>query len=101
MSVFGHADPVGDDNYNKQLSGRRATAVYAVFTRNVDLWEELYANNVSGDSWGFRSLQSMLGALGFDAGPPTGATNARTDAAVRAFQTDQQGRWHRRRENPP
>jgi peptidoglycan hydrolase-like protein with peptidoglycan-binding domain len=89
VSVFGHADPVGDDNYNKQLSGRRATAVYAVFTRNVDLWEELYANNVSGDSWGFRSLQSMLGALGFDAGPPTGATNARTDAAVRAFQTDQ------------
>src|SRR5450432_1261264 len=26
LSVFGHADPVGDDDYNKQLSGRRAQA---------------------------------------------------------------------------
>src|SRR5579883_1077004 len=29
LSVFGHADPVGDDEYNKQLSGRRATVFYA------------------------------------------------------------------------
>src|SRR5690348_15309553 len=26
LSVFGHADPVGDDEYNKALSGRRARA---------------------------------------------------------------------------
>src|SRR5690349_16893462 len=24
LSIFGHADPVGPDEYNKQLSGRRA-----------------------------------------------------------------------------
>lgn len=88
LSVFGHADPSGEDEYNKQLSGRRATAIYAVLVRNTDLWEELYANDVSGDSWGFRSVQSMLVAVGYDAGAPTGSSNATTDAAVRAFQTD-------------
>src|SRR5215813_9086595 len=34
LSIFGHADPVGDDSYNKQLSGRRAQAVHAVLVRN-------------------------------------------------------------------
>src|SRR6476661_6357117 len=29
LSVFGHADPTGDDEYNKALSGRRAAAIYA------------------------------------------------------------------------
>src|SRR6185369_5432195 len=26
LSIFGHGDPVGNDDYNKQLSGRRALA---------------------------------------------------------------------------
>src|SRR5688500_8009527 len=38
LSVFGHADPTGNDDYNKQLSGRRATAIYALLTRNTNLW---------------------------------------------------------------
>lgn len=28
LSIFGHAGPVGDDDYNKTLSGRRAKAIY-------------------------------------------------------------------------
>ena len=32
LSLFGHADPVGNEEYNKVLSGRRAKAVYAVPT---------------------------------------------------------------------
>ena len=28
LSVFGHADPVGNDEYNKGLSGRRSTVIY-------------------------------------------------------------------------
>ena len=27
LSVFGHADPTGNDDYNKALSGRRAAAI--------------------------------------------------------------------------
>ena len=43
MSVFGHADPVGDEEYNKGLSGRRAEAIYAVLVRDAARWETLYA----------------------------------------------------------
>ena len=41
LSVFGHADPVGNDAFNKALSGHRAGAVYAILTRNVTMWEKL------------------------------------------------------------
>src|SRR5580698_2019333 len=36
LSVFGHADPVGDDEYNKKLSGRRATVIYALLISTTD-----------------------------------------------------------------
>jgi len=42
VSIFGHADPVGADEYNKQLSGRRARAVYGLLTHNLTLWNQLY-----------------------------------------------------------
>src|SRR6266446_7275912 len=34
LAVFGHADPVGNDDYNKTLSGRRAMVIYAMLTRD-------------------------------------------------------------------
>ena len=34
LSIFGHADPVGHDDYNKALSGRRAKAIYALLIFN-------------------------------------------------------------------
>jgi hypothetical protein len=58
ISIFGHADPVGSDDYNKQLSGRRATAVYAMLTRRPDLWETLYSH--PGEHWGADAIQTML-----------------------------------------
>ena len=61
LSVFGHADPVGRDEYNKALSGRRALAVYGMLTRRTDIWDELYRKrDASGDKWGLRSIQIML-----------------------------------------
>ena len=59
-SVFGHADPTGKPEYNKTLSGRRALAVYAVLTRNTEMWEELFQNGFGGDEWGIASIQTML-----------------------------------------
>src|SRR5262245_9668408 len=49
LSIFGHADPIGDDAYNKTLSGRRASAIYALLVRDVAMWEKLHAQPSGGD----------------------------------------------------
>ncbi|HSR13564.1 MAG TPA: OmpA family protein, partial [Thermodesulfobacteriota bacterium] len=70
LSVFGHADPVGNDDYNKKLSGRRAAAVYGMLVRDTDLWEELYSNPLGGDNWKDKAVPMMLADLGYPAGTP-------------------------------
>jgi hypothetical protein len=67
LSLFGHADPVGNDDYNKTLSGRRAAAIYALLTRKTDVWEHLYSNPFGGDNWGSRATAEMQRVLGPDA----------------------------------
>src|SRR4051795_3185500 len=52
LSIFGHADPVGDDDLNKVLSGRRATAIYGLLTRNTAVWEQLFSQPEKNDDWG-------------------------------------------------
>lgn len=82
-SIFGHADPVGSDDYNKQLSGRRAQAVYGMLTRRTELWEELFSQPLGGDKWGDGALRTMLATLGHSAGP-----DEDLHGAVKEFQTD-------------
>lgn len=60
LSIFGHADPVGDDEYNKQLSGRRAMAIYGLLTRDVELWDYLFNTPIGNDKWGKKPLQTMV-----------------------------------------
>lgn len=88
ISIFGHGDPVGDDDLNKRLSGRRAAAVYGLLTRRAEVWEDLYSNkqrfasSCPGDEWGTRSLQLMLNELPADAAEDeTGETSAASSAA--------------------
>jgi hypothetical protein len=76
LSVFGHADPVGNDDYNKQLSGRRATAIYGMLTRDTNLWEKLFSQPFGNDKWGRRSLQIMLDAVS----PATAGQQNQADA---------------------
>jgi hypothetical protein len=70
LSVFGHADPVGSDDYNKTLSGRRATAVYALLITNsepatsVSLWQEI----AHVENWGTSQRQTMRTATGLTDG---------------------------------
>ncbi len=79
-SIFGHADPVGEDEYNKKLSGRRAKAIYGMLTRNVDIWEELYTQPQGGDSWREKKATSMmLSRLGY----------GDTKSEIKRFQRDQ------------
>ncbi len=72
ISLFGHADPVGNDDYNKLLSGRRAAVMYGLLTRREEVWEDLFSNTaifaqpVAGDKWDVRAIQIMLNHL---AGP--------------------------------
>jgi hypothetical protein len=87
-SVFGHADPVGDDEYNKKLSGRRAKSVYAVLTRKVGYWEELYQSPLGGDDWSKHAIQNSLMALGYQPGAGPATTDPATRDAVKQFQQD-------------
>jgi hypothetical protein len=77
ISIFGHADPsfqgnfeVGSstahsgDDYNKALSGRRAIAIYALLIRDAGLWDTLFANHLGADVWGQDSIRIMLGQTG-------------------------------------
>jgi hypothetical protein len=95
LSIFGHADPSGDDDYNKVLSGRRAQAIHAMLLRDTAVWRELYVrHDVRGrDKWGLRSIQIMLNGVGvFEKEPES--SNVRTDgemddatrAKLRSFQ---------------
>ena len=95
MAIFGHADPTGDDEYNKRLSGRRARAVHAVLTRDIAAWEDLFSNPTGGDTWGLRSTQRILGFLRREDGDgpylsekATGTFDGATHDAIRAFQAD-------------
>ena len=89
LTVFGHADPTGRDDYNQVLAGRRAKAVYALLVRDVDMWDELYRVSHGGDEWTLRHIQIMLVKCGYDAGDPDGVLGTNTLDATRAFQRDQ------------
>jgi hypothetical protein len=91
LSIFGHADPTGKDDYNKTLSGRRALAVQALLVRDVARWQKLHDEPFGGDDWGLRSVQHMLAALGFDPGIVDGKMGPKTKSAVRNFQTMEEG----------
>lgn len=94
ISIFGHADPTGDDNYNKELSGRRALAIYGLLVRDVELWDELYQQESAGDRWGLRSVQRMLALLvdaqdqPYYSGPVDDWFGAGSQQALQHFQAD-------------
>lgn len=88
LSVFGHADPVGDDEYNKRLSGRRAGSVFGLLTRDTDLWEDLYQHPAGGDDWKPRAVGVMLGHLKDPDGVPYDEGHPGKFAGVVAFQKD-------------
>ncbi len=94
-SIFGHADPIGSDVFNKKLSGRRAAVIHGLLTRNTDLWEDVYSQTgkftaaLEDDAWGLRVVKTILEALGYSPGPLDDQMRSQTRDAVRSFQTDQ------------
>lgn len=84
LSVFGHADPVGNDEYNKLLAGRRATAIYAMLVRDTALWEDLFSHPQGNDRWGRAALDTMADTVVGGAGKGgTRATEAEKSAGAR------------------
>jgi hypothetical protein len=83
LSIFGHADPVGNDGYNKQLSGRRALAVYSILIRDVDKWAYLYG----ADNWGGPQIIRMLDALSYAPGEKDGLRTGAASESLKAFQS--------------
>jgi hypothetical protein len=68
LSIFGHADPTGDDTYNKTLSGRRASAVFGLLTRDVAMWDKLHDHAAGGDNWKPEAEQTMRATTGLPPG---------------------------------
>lgn len=70
LSVFGHADPVGTDDYNKLLSGRRAIAIYALLISNTDpgiavkMWQYISGK----EKWGSNQQDTMRAVTGSSVG---------------------------------
>jgi hypothetical protein len=75
ISIYGHADPVGDEEFNKTLSGWRAEAIYAVLVRDPARWARIY----DSDGWGQAETDTMLSATGAAAGSQTRAELIATD----------------------
>jgi peptidoglycan hydrolase-like protein with peptidoglycan-binding domain len=80
--VFGHTDKVGSEQYNKDLSDRRAKSAYAFVTNDVALWEGLY----NEESWGLASVQEILADLGFYKGPTDGKDTPASKQAIKDYQ---------------
>jgi hypothetical protein len=93
-ALFGHCDPAGSDELNKVLGDRRVTAIYALLTRQPNLWSDIYDHPAVGDTWGTAAIQCILASLvGADAEPYyqdaiDGQYGQQTSAAVQEFQQD-------------
>lgn len=84
LSVFGHADPVGDDAANKVLSGRRAGAIYGLLTRDTAMWEDLFTKPHGSDRWGDTEVDLMLARVQRDEGP----SDIDRKSRIKSFQND-------------
>lgn len=83
--VSGHADTVGNPEYNRKLSGERAESVAAYLADDVQRWMKWYAPGATSNVWGVREDQYMLSAVGFPCAT-TGTPDAATRTAYQDFQ---------------
>jgi outer membrane protein OmpA-like peptidoglycan-associated protein/peptidoglycan hydrolase-like protein with peptidoglycan-binding domain len=89
--VVGHTDTVGPQDYNLELSKRRAQNMAAYLTDTVETWTACYQPQPISETWGTREDQHMLSVLPeggepFYTGPVDGIAGPKTEKAVSDFQ---------------
>ncbi|MEX1361556.1 MAG: OmpA family protein [Nannocystaceae bacterium] len=84
LGVFAHADRSGDEQRNKELSDRRADAVFAMLTGQLQPLRDV----AERDGWGVAEVQAMLRALGCNPGAIDGIEGPMTMEAVRVFRRE-------------
>jgi hypothetical protein len=91
LSIFGHADPTGNDTYNSALSRRRARAVHAILIRDTATWEQLMApgsganEGANGDAWGAEQKQTMVETVDASTGGVPGASTLPRRELIRRY----------------
>ena len=80
FALFGHADPVGNDQPNKKLSEKRAGVVYGVITRNAEVWKSIFQSPAE-----VRYLQNSLKSVSQDTGLVDGVFGEKTKKAVELY----------------
>ena len=97
--IFGHTDLAGPEALNKELSERRAKALWALLTQDADAWEELFSGTADGpnwkEKWDLEEAQHMLNALGVtdDAGNRINENGVRDDSTKQAIHRFQAGNY--------
>lgn len=97
--IFGHTDLSGSEALNKELSERRAKAVFALLTHDSDAWEQLFSGTADGpnwqEKWDLEETQNMLNALGCtdDEGAPLEETGKRDEPTKQAIHRFQRGEF--------
>jgi len=84
IALFGHADPVGQPDYNSKLSARRALCIYGMLLHKPEIWEDLFKDkSVAGDVWGDPEFDTMLDEVGFDPDLPKGTEDPEKRAEIK------------------
>lgn len=80
LSLFGHADPVGNDVYNKALSERRARAIYAllIFKSDPETAVSYWRSIASTEKWGTSQRDRMQLFVG-------SSNHASADSLIRTY----------------
>jgi peptidoglycan hydrolase-like protein with peptidoglycan-binding domain len=82
LLLFGHADEAGSESYNKELSDRRANAMFAMLTQDLSLLDQVAGD----DGWKLIQYQAIMATLGIAPMDVDGKPGPKTTKGVQAFQ---------------
>jgi outer membrane protein OmpA-like peptidoglycan-associated protein len=99
LIIEGHADRSGDENYNLQISKRRAEGIKALLADDVTLWEGVIGANGTDHTVETEDYQQTLKGLAANYGWPCDPGSVdnkpgpKTENAVKGFQAEYNKRF--------